>query len=260
MNIKKYWLIILVSCIAIGIFIIVLLFPDSTIASNKYLESVSIGLGWVLFLFQYFYAKSEKFYIRINNFRLWLTNETTKWNFSVDMVAPSTSFSTEKIWKIIKNQTDNSSKWHEDRESIIINMHGYTLRVFQSQVPGYETGFLEYGGRINIQISNLELPFRSFRNKIENEIIPLTQNIIDQIKPEKKKFVAKITFSSLNPYFGYFIRKLEIPKVVSFNCDFFESNFGDNKPVIRIRKDSLEIVANDLHAMHILSKKYIAMS
>ena len=55
------------------------------------------------------------------------------------------------------------------------------------------------------------------------------------------------------------MRKLELPKVVSFTCDILEDSTGGSQSVA-IRKDKIEIVTDNLSALRSLSFKYIALS
>ena len=59
--------------------------------------------------------------------------------------------------------------WHKDENSLIVNISGYTIRAILANVKNAHD---ERDHFVTIQISNLELPFRSFRSKIEDEIVP----------------------------------------------------------------------------------------
>jgi hypothetical protein len=254
---RKYWLgifAIVIAAITIGITLVP---PDNISEIDKTIKAISIISGWVLFLVQYFYSKSEKFYIVANNIRFWLTNETTKWNFTIDFHDYKQANPIEQIHLIINRQTNKATKWHEDASSLIVNMPGYTIRAFISEVQTFD---LDTERVVCVQFSDLELPYRTFRSKIDNEIVPLIKDIADTLHSNYGKYVAKISFSSTNPYFGFFVRKLELPKVVSFSCDFIDTSIGGHKQTVTVSKDRIEIVTNDILALHMLSKKYIALS
>ncbi len=258
--IRKYWLGVLAVIALIIIIAFAVIRPDETFGGSKFVETVTIILGYILFFLQYFYSKSEGFYLKANNLRLWLTNDTTKWNFTIDFYDCAQVQPLKNIWSVASRKNNNAIKWHDDEHSIIINMPGYTIRSFISNEEYNESRELDYRSVVTVQVSNLELPYKSFKQKIENEIIPLLKDIVDVIKPEKEKYAAKISFSSSNPYFGYFVRKLELTKVVSFSCDLIETSVGGHPQTITVRKDRIDIVTNDLLSLQTLSMKYAALS
>jgi hypothetical protein len=214
-------------------------------------------LGWALFLLQYLYNKSEIFYVQVNKLKLWTTNETTKWNFTVDFYHSKKSGSLEKISSLIAKHDPKSITWHKDHSSLIVNLPGYTIRIIEAQARNSFEGKDQV---ITVQVSNLELPYRSFKKKIDSEIIPLLSEITSVAKPASQKYVAKIGFSDTNPFFGYFVRKLDLPKVVSFTCDILENGIGGNSQNVIVRKDKIEIVTDNLAALQSLSFKYMAFS
>lgn len=258
---RKYWLGILAIFLLAIALIGAILSPAGMSTSisklaNK-IELITTVLGWSLFIVQYLYNKSEKFYVWVNLARLWATNETTKWNFTVDFYPSKNLSFIPKISKLISNNSPKSITWHKDVNSAIVNLPGYSLRIIETEVNN-ATEEKDYV--IVIQISNLELPFRSFRRKIENEIIPLLNEISNIIKPTNQKYVAKIGYSEANPFFGYFVRKLDLPKVVSFTCDILESGISGSSQNVTVRKDKIEIVTDNLAALQSLSFKYLALS
>lgn len=258
---RKYWLGIL-ALILLGIALLIpVLFSTgvSNVVSNfvDRIELITTILGWSLFFIQYLYNKSENFYVRANQLKLWATNETTKWNFNVDFFHPKKPGALEKIGNLISKHDTKSITWHKDRSSLIVNLPGYTIRIVETQA---RNSFDEKDQVITIQVSNLELPFRSFQKRIEYEIVPLLNEIAAIAKPSTQKYVAKIGFADPNPFFGYFVRKLELPKVVSFTCDILENSVGGNSQNVTVRKDRIEIVTDNLAALQSLSFKYMAFS
>lgn len=258
---RKYWLGIL-ALVLLGIALLIPVLSSTGISnavSNfaKNIEFVTIVLGWSLFFIQYLYNKSENFYVRMNQLKLWATNETTKWNFTVDLYHSKKPSSLEKISKLISKHDSKSITWHKDRSSLIVNLPGYTIRIIETHA---RNSFDETDEVITVQVSNLEMPFRSFRKRIEGEIVPLLNEIATIAKPSSQKYVAKIGFADPNPFFGYFVRKLDLPKVVSFTCDILENNVGGNSQNVTVRKDRIEIVTDNLAALQSLSFKYMAFS
>jgi hypothetical protein len=258
---RKYWLGILAFILlVIAMLISVLASAGISAAVSNFadrIEFITTVLGWSLFIIQYLYNKSENFYVWINKVKLWLTNETTKWIFTVDFYHSKNPSALEKISKLISKHDPKSITWHKDANSLIVNLPGYAMRIIEAEV---RNSFDEKDQVITIQVSNLELPFRSFRRRIEAELIPLLNEIVTIVKPATQKYVAKIGFANPNPFFGYFVRKLDLPKVVSFTCDILENNVGGNSQNVTVRKDRIEIITDNLAALQSLSSKYMAFS
>lgn len=258
---RKYWLGIL-ALILLGIALLISFLASAGISAavsdfaNR-IEFITTVLGWSFFIIQYLYNKSENFYVWINQLKLWLTNETTKWNFTVDFYHSKNPSSLEKIGKLISKYDPKSITWHKDANSLIVNLPGYTMRIIEAQA---RNSFDDKDQIITIQVSNLELPFRSFRKRIEGELVPLLNEITAIVKPAAQKYVAKIGFATPNSFFGYFVRKLDLPKVVSFTCDILENNVGGNSQNVTVQKDRIEIVTDNLAALQSLSFKYMAFS
>lgn len=257
---RKYWLGIL-GVILIASVLLILYYTPKSVDQNikdfgKNIEVVTLLLGWVLFFVQYLYSKSEKVYIVINNLRLWLTNETVTWNFTIDYQNWSHSKPLDEIKNTINQSYDKAKYWCHDEDNLIVNMSGYSLRAILAE----HRNSMDFENSVSIQVSNLQLPFRSFRSRIENEIIPLVNEISKKIEPETEKYSAKISFLSPNPYFGFFVRKLALPNVITFTCDLLEDSVGGEDRNVTIHKDRIVIVTNDLFALQALSIKYVALS
>jgi len=254
---RKYWLGLVALALAIAAMVLPLIIPMKSIARwNDILENMVVLLGWGLFLVQYLYHKSESFYIWVTSWRLWITNETINWSFSIEFGGCAKSDPIHQIWRIIRTHNKKATRWHHNGVSLIANMPGYTVRA--SVHANGEV--LDNSQMVSIQMSDLELPFRTFRARIENEIVPLLKDISGTFKPRTEKYAAKISFSSSNPYFGFFVRRLDLPKIVSFSCDLLENSVGNYDQVVTVRKDRIDIVTDDLFALQVLSIKYVALS
>jgi hypothetical protein len=258
-TVRKYWLGIVAFVLLVVAVILSVILPKNVVMWNNTIEAVVVSTGWVLFLLQYFYSKSERIYVRANSLRLWLTNEPTNWNFTVDLHNCAQERSLQSIWEVISQRGRQAIRWHQDDSSLIVNMPGYTIRAFTSGEASLDDNITN-SEVVCIQVSDLELPFRTFRSRIENELIPLIRDISDTLKPGLEKYAAKISFSSPNPYFGFFVRRLDLPKVVSFTCDLIETSVAGRDQTVTVRKDRIEIVTDDVLALQALSLKYVALA
>lgn len=255
----KHWPLTLSGILLIATVAVSVLFPEWIQSVDFRIQSLLIGSGWALFVVRYLYDNFEKVYVSVNTARLRLTNGTTKWDFTVTLENCAGERQVDRAWSIISHQLAGATRWHADDHSLIVDVPGYTLRVFSTQGTSPEIPELVASTETCIQVSNLELPFRSFRPKIKNEIIPLIQDLSEALEPQRGKYAAKIGFSSANPYFGFFVRRLDLSEVVSFNCDLIESSVGARDQNIKVRKDRIEIVTDSPLALQTLSLKYVAL-
>jgi len=191
---------------------------------------------------------------------MWLTNESTTWTLTINFGYKNQTDIIENLSKIVKKYKPQGRIWNKSNDQLIFDLDGYSLRFFLASIPDFAQDDDSVVRTLCVQVSNLIIPYRIFKNKINNEIIPIIQSITEFIKPSAEKYEAKIKFSKINPYFGYFVRKLDFPNVVTFTCDILEYSVGGQEQNITIHKEHLEIVTNNLHALDILSQKYVNLS
>jgi hypothetical protein len=258
--IKKYWLGFAAIIIVLVISFFIYLFPNQLNPIKNALDDTKLWLGWVLFAIQYLYSKSDKVYLFLNSLRMWVFNNSTKWTLTIDFGSKLQENTLENIWNLTKKIRPNSKLWHIANDLLIINLDGYTLRLFLALSPENYSDNNSIEKNICIQISNLELPYREYKRKLVYDIIPFLHALSELLKPSTEKYVAKIQFSKVNPYFGYFVRKLDLPNVASFTCDILEYSVGGQKQNVTIHKEKMEIVTDNLHALDVLSQKYVSLS
>lgn len=242
------------------VLVIALLKPAWAINIDQRFQALSLVLGWLLFSLQYLYFRSGPFYLLVNHLRFWVTNEATDWNFSVDLRGSRVDNPLETAIHCIQQaQQLRPQVWEDGRFSKILNMQGYALRL--TLVPDH-VGELEDEQEeqvICLQVSNLQLPYRSYQQKISEEVFPLVERVVKILQPESEKYALKIEFQSPNPFFGFFVNRLEYPKVTAFQCDFFETVAGKDEAV-RVTKDRIEVVTDNLQAAKALSFRYVTFS
>jgi hypothetical protein len=219
--------------------------------------------GWTAFIIDYSYRRSDTFYLRANSVVFWITNRPTKWNLTIDYRGVSVDMPLDALRSAIETgASPTSTVWHDGQYSKIINFPGYTIRLKTTPYPDgvLDLDNLESTESVSMQISDLELPYRSFRSKLEEEIIPLVDRATAALKPREQQYAVKIRFQSKNPYFGFFVRRLALPQIVSFSADVLDLSAGGEAQNVCVRKDQIEIVTDSLLALQALSKKYVALS
>lgn len=252
---RKYWLISGFLLLIVVFTIAWLLLREEVNAIATISTALLAALGWAASIAQFIYHKSEKFFIKFNSCYLKLTNATTHWDFTIELRNCHEIEPIKVISDVVKHHSNQAMILHEERHKLVANLPGFTLDVMaQGRVP------IEDWENVVLRISNLELPYRSFRNRIIDQIVPLLEDISKGVGADGGKYAAKISFSNGNPYFGYFLRKLELPRIVAFQCDLLETTAGNRKQNVRVYKNRLDIVADSPHALLSLALKYVAFS
>lgn len=223
-------------------------------------DRVLAAIGFLLLAFNQIYANSERFFLWVNQLRFRVMRETIRWNFTIDLSGFESSRPLEDVFEtIVGANIQGTTVWANHSDLKIVNMPGYTLRLFMTSPSPDIPEPIPTADILTLQLSNLELPFSRYRAKIDGEVFPLIERVVDALRPDDKKYSVKIGFQSPNPYFGFFVRRLDVPKVLAFQCDIFESVAG-REETVTIDKDSVTIVAGSLQAARMLSSKYVALS
>jgi len=261
--IKAYWLVLLVSVPVLGVVLLAFKRPDAVERLDTYAQAFLALLAWFVFVARFLYEKRERFYLLVNNARFWITNRSTHWNVTIELRGIDTESALEDALSAIADRVSSDATiWHDAPRKKILNLAGYTLRLRLLPEPGadYLPDQDSPHDVLVIQISDLELPFRSFTRKLEKQIIPILHSILQALDPRQEKYSAKIRFGSGNPYFGFFVRHLDVPQVTSFAVDVADTTAAGTEQRVCIRKRQIEIVTDNLLALSTLSRKYVALS
>jgi hypothetical protein len=262
-QVKSYWLLMFAFALLLISVGLALLLPTFTSVAFRVFDGLIGAAGWTAFIADYLYRRSDRFYLRINSIIFWITNRPTKWNLTIDFRGVELDSPLEMLRSAIENGLPSAAKlWHDGEYTKILNVPGYTIRM---QVVPYPNGVPNpdepaYEESVLMQLSDLELPYRSFRSKLEGEIIPLVDRAVASLNPREQQYAVKIRFQSKNPYFGFFVRRLDLPQVVSFSADVLDSSVGGEAQNVSVKKEQIEIVTDSLLALQALSKKYVALS
>lgn len=262
-RIKSHWLLV-VACVLLLVSLGLAFWkPAFTGVLFKIFDGLIGAAGWTAFIVDYLYRRSDRFYMRVNSMIFWITNRPTKWNLTIDYRGVDVDSPLDSLRSAIESGAPSpTTLWHDDEYKKIINLPGYTIRM---QVVPWPDGLLdlnepEHTESICIQLSDLELPYRSFRSKLEGEIIPLVHRAAAALNPREQKYAVKIGFQSGNPYFGFFVRRLDLPQVASFSADVVDLSVGGEAQNVSVKKEQIEIITDSLLALQTLSKKYVALS
>lgn len=226
------------------IFLIVLVYYV-IIEKHKFWENVPLIFGWMLFVSNLTYNNSEKFYLFLQ--RIWFNifNPECIWNLTISYKGNYNRDILKKIESVIFHQNQN----------IKITKLSNTRKLYRLSTFMFEVFINEEDGDVHFFLNDLEVSYRRSKIIIEKELSTLFEKIKLKIKPDDEYFGLNIEFKGANPYFGFFVRRLNTSNVDSFNVIFKV----DNDRVF-ISKESIKINADSFNRLTALSKNYLTLS
>lgn len=108
---------------------------------------------------------------------------------------------------------------------------------------------------LRFDIHDLQVSYRTSRKLIDQKLADIFEKIQYVAKADSGRFGVIITFEKYNPYFGFFVRRLNAEDLQNYNIHFRVNN--DN---VKITKKSIEINAQSINTLNKLTKSYLALS
>lgn len=210
---------------------------------NAILVNGTIILGWLLFAFQLTWNQSERFYMAIKNIWFVIKNPDCIWNMQVEFKGGFDKDIFDKINEVFSTQSKDYK----------ITTISNARRLYKVRTLTYEV--VVGSGQIRVQIQDLEVSFRRSKVIIQKEIGGLLESLSRVIKEDKCDYYLTIDFEDYNPYFGFFVRRLNANDITTFNVKF---KIDDEK--ITINKKSIALHTESLQAFRNLSEEYLALS
>lgn len=203
----------------------------------------TILFGWLLFAIQITWNQSERFYMLIKKGWFMFKNPDCIWNMQVEFTG---SFNYDVFAVIDKVFAE------QGKEYKITN-----LSITRKQ---YKVGTIKYevvtsSEQIRLEVEDLEVSFRRSKNIIQDEIGILLENLSRVLKEDETDYYLNINFKEYNPYFGFFVRRLNAHEINTFNV-----KFQINNERVSINKSSIELQTDSLNKLTKLSKEYLTLS
>ncbi|MFD2628820.1 hypothetical protein [Oceanobacillus kapialis] len=235
---KKILFFIIGWCIVVALVIMVIVQNP-----NSFFVNGTIILGWLLFLLQLTWNNSEYFYIKIKRYWFFLKNPDCIWNMQIEFEGDFDENTFDKIDHLFNKQNSNLR---------IINLSN-SRKIYRSNTLSFEVTVRK--GLIQVHLEDLEVSFRRSRKIIDEEIGILLEEFSKILKEDNVNYYFNINFKEFNPYYGFFIRRLNAKNINTFNIKF---NIESDK--VTINKKSIEIYTKSLQKMNSFSKEYLSLS
>jgi hypothetical protein len=237
-KLKKHVLLIFVWIVPFILTIIGLKINPSSFFANG-----TILLGWLLFAIQLSWNQSEIFYMRFKSLWFMVKNPDCIWNMNVEFNGQFDKNIFEKIDAVFSAQAG---------EYKIIPL-SKTRKLYKIKTLTYEV--VVNHGNIGLYIHDLEISYRRSKKIIEKELGKLLEDLSKTLKEDRSEYFLNINFKEYNPYFGFFIRRLNSREIHSFNVKL---NINNDK--VTISKDSIEFYTDSLQKLYSFSKEYLTLS
>src|SRR5690625_307246 len=165
----------------------------------------------------------------------------------------------KQIWFFVKNpdciwnmMVEFKGEYNEDSFEVIetIFLERFTnLKIISISKSRrlYRAGSLSFEvsiddtGALRFYLEELEVSFRRSRELISEELGELLERLSKILKEDGSEYYFNISFKDFNPYYGYFLRRLNAKEIKTFNVKF---NVENNK--VTLNKKSIEIYTNSL--------------
>lgn len=204
--------------------------------------------GWLLFALQLTWIHSEKFYLWIKKYWLFIKNPVCYWDMDVEMKGNVHRNLFPELDKIFRSQKKPLNR---------IEKRSNTRRKYELADFNIEVSIDETNGIVNFHIQNLRVPFRYSRSVIENQICSLFEKLQLKIKPDADQcqYGLIIEFQETNPYYGFFVRRLNKSDIQNFNVVF---KVDDDS--VRVSKSTIQINASTINSLNTITKNYLTLS
>lgn len=232
--------------IIIGWFIVfVLISSILIISSESFLINGTVILGWLLFMLQFTWNYSEFFYIKIKKLWFLIKNPDCVWDMSVEFKGNFNEQIFEGIDRALLDYTNDV-----DIQVLSNLRRGYRVKTFN-----FELVYDEHYEVFRFKLNKLELSYRRSRNILEQEANYLLEMLSKELKEDSAEYYFNISFQEFNPFYGFFLRRLNAREIQNFNVAF---NVDNNK--VSINKESIDIYTTSLQKLNQISKKYLTLS
>ncbi len=225
--------------------------------SNHYLKVFATPL--ICEIGKILYDEWAQFYLWTTRLFFKLTNARVSWTMSAEYRGSCDPECLHSIASAIVDTYTGSVLWHDsDYEKIVKLSIGGAARV---RVVTTVDALDEEDTIFHFQLTDYPVPFRDSDGALQSLVALFDTSIKPLVQPSREKYVLKVSFGDPNPYFGLFLRRVNLPKqeLVAFHCIFTEK-IGPSKETIQVSKDHIAVVTRSLVNLQALARRYITLA
>ncbi|PRR71964.1 hypothetical protein [Neomoorella humiferrea] len=240
---KKRSIYVVAITIILGLVILITRYP------HWFLENGTLLLGWILFLFNWLYYHVDQIYWLVQKGKYTIINPDTTWDLSI-------RYSVKKIDPI----TISTLQKHITKAAILDRAIIRTLSLNRFEVKADELNIEIYfdmdNSTIEVLFSKIPVSFRGSQRTIEERILPIIENLENDLAVITKKYWLTVYFGELNPYFGLYMRRLHQKNISEMHVKINDNNKG----TLELSKQKLTIMTETLNTLNEKARKYLTLS
>jgi len=218
----------------------------SLIYTENWAFNGTVILGWLLFAIQLTMSHSETIYLLVKKIWFNIINPDCLWNMQVVFEG--------SYERMALNRIEEALRTRNKKISNILTVSN-VRKIFTLGSVRFEVTVDEQKGTIYFSIHDMEVSFRRSKKLIENELSALFETMQMVLKPDAGQYGLNVEFKGINPYFGFFVRRLSAEDVQRFHVTFKVENDS-----VAVTKDSIEINTDSLQHLRVLSTHYLSLS
>ncbi|MGI6376465.1 MAG: hypothetical protein ACOX3S_10745 [Anaerolineae bacterium] len=225
----------------------------------QWLQAIVSGPSILAAFSQYAIHHWDWAYLVWQRFLMFVRRDQVNWSLSVTMQTEHQD-SVDAATQYMLRAFQGSRIWSDDRKQKIVELHraGQVARIrLRDTVSDYD----QITRELEIRLSNANMNLGSAQKQFEVVNSLLSSLLGKTLAATEQRFAFEILFTNGNPYFGFWVKRLQIPQdaLISFQCNFKE-HVGPEEGIVQVSAKKLDITTEDLGAWFTLARKYVALS
>lgn len=235
------------------------------VASGRHLSQLSFlafAGSWVYLILRLAHQHWNRFYFLVESFRLrWLGAGVT-WQSQAEYgIASVDGELVRRVANELRKSDSRSTILAEEADRVVFQVNGITLAVRGHAVAPVLPNDDSEAGTLIVQVVEGTWPFSKAVELATDTAPRLFETARRSLSPTSEKYWAEIRFTSGNPYFGFFLRNINLASIDRFVVELQVPVPGDSKPAaVTARKDYMTIVTRHSSTLATVSRRYLAMA
>ncbi len=201
------------------------------------------------------YKYVKKYYLWINHYVFTIFNKSFYWNFSIDFWGDFDEGLLTQLYSELSKIFDNKIKFVDDN-SIIGDGFLIQFNIREDQ-ENQNIGIIQK--QLHIEIFDSHINYNDLMPILKSKIAKLISLIEKKLKNPNEQLNMTIKFKDKNPYYGFFIQKVNLSQVNNFNVDFYVDQ-KRQKNYVRVNKKSISISSTSSIDLIQMAEKIMILS
>jgi hypothetical protein len=216
---RTTWAAILVLLLLQPVAAVILVF--ATKRQLSHLSFLAFAGSWVYVVFRLAHQYWNRFYFLVESFRLRWTGAGVSWQAQAEYrVASLDADLIRRVVAELQRSDKRARLLAEEQFRVVFQTNGMTLAVRAAHAAPMMTPAEESGhNTLIVQVVEGMWPFRKAVELVTDVVPAIFETVRQLITPTSEKYWAEIRFGSGNPYFGFFLRNLNLSSVDRFTVD-----------------------------------------